>query len=434
MKSLLPGSLDVASLPASGCPARPGRRQPVHTFYGGAHLFRAGLMRKLGALALDSLDRWAPDAASFREAFDLDASVAAQVRDRVAHKLETEPVEDYRIDFEDGFGQRSDVEEDEAAKAAASETAAALVERSLPRGFGIRVKSLTRELASRAFRTLDLFLTTLAGAARRIPHGFVVTLPKLTDPAQASMLVSVLAKMETNAGWEAGTLACELMAETPESILRIEEFLAAAGKRCIAVHFGAYDYTATLGISSAGQRLQHPACEFARAMLLAKVAALGHPLALSDGATNRMPVPLHRGEVLTEEQKAANRAEVHRAWRAHYGNVRHALDTGYPQGWDLHPAQLVARYAAVYADFAEHREEAARRLRNFLDRAAQASLAGSAFDDAATGQGLLNFFLRAIGSGAAETEEVKQLTGLTPGDLERASFPAIVQAWMPNSR
>ena len=73
--------------------------------------------------------------------------------------------------------------------------------------------------------------------------------------------------------------------------------------------------------------------------------------------------------------------------------------------WDrerlsTHPAQIPVRFATCYAFFLEGFAQAADRLRNFIEKAAQATLVGDVFDDAATGQGLLNYFLRALNSGA----------------------------------
>jgi hypothetical protein len=152
---------------------------------------------------------------------------------------------------------------------------------------------------------------------------------------------------------------------------------------------------------------------------------------LSDGSTNVMPVAMHRaapaGAPLTPVQRADNREAVHRAWRIHYEDVRSSLRQGYYQGWDLHPAQLPTRYAAVFAFFLEARDEAALRLRNFVEKAAQATLVGTTFDDAATGQGLLSFFLRGINCGAL-TEAEALATGLTLEDLRGRSFVKILDA------
>src|SRR6185295_12442568 len=83
-------------------------RQPVHVVYGGAHLFKSDTTRKLGALAERALAEYAPDVAAFAGALDIRDDLAATVYQRVVEKLRREPIEDYRIDFEDGFGIRSD--------------------------------------------------------------------------------------------------------------------------------------------------------------------------------------------------------------------------------------------------------------------------------------------------------------------------------------
>jgi hypothetical protein len=140
-----------------------------------------------------------------------------------------------------------------------------------------------------------------------------------------------------------------------------------------------------------------------------------------------MPVGPHRGEQLTAEQQKENRDVVHAAWRLSHHNIRHSLVNGYYQGWDLHPAQLPVRYAACYAFFLEGFTPAAERLRTFVDKAAQATLLGDVFDDAATGQGLLNYFLRALNCGAIDLREAER-TGLRPEELALRSFAKILQA------
>jgi hypothetical protein len=134
------------------------------------------------------------------------------------------------------------------------------------------------------------------------------------------------------------------------------------------------------------------------------------------------------GGTLSAGHAASNRAAVHRAWRLHYGDVRHSLSSGFYQGWDLHPAQLPTRYAAVFSFFLEGLDAAAERLRNFVEKAAQATLVGDVFDDAATGQALLNFFLRAVNCGAVAEDEVLSRTGLTLDELRGRSFVKILAA------
>ncbi|HUP00023.1 MAG TPA: phosphoenolpyruvate kinase [Gemmatimonadota bacterium] len=409
------------------------RRQPVHTVYGGAHLFRADSARKLGELALRTLHGYAPDAPTFAAAIGLADDLAEKVYARVVAKLETEPIEDFRIDFEDGYGYRPDEEEDETAVAAAREVAHGLAAGTLPPFIGIRVKPFTAELGRRGARTLDLFLTTLLDeSGGNLPANFVVTNPKVVVPEQVAALAELFEALEERRALAAGCLRMELMVETPGSILSgpggaaLPGLVAAARGRCVAAHFGVYDYTASLGITARHQDLDHAACDFARHMM--QVGLSGTGIWLSDGATNVLPAPPHRppeGRSLTTEQEVQNRAAVHRGWALHYRHVRHSLRHGYYQGWDLNPGQLPTRYAAVYGFFLESLEAATERLRHFVERAAQATLTGDIFDDAATGQALLNFFLRGLNCGAI-TEEEALATGLTLEELGMRSFPAIL--------
>jgi citrate lyase beta subunit len=409
-------------------------RQPVHTVYGGADLFRADTARRLGDLALGSLETYAPDSASLVSAIGLDEELAGLVRERVVAKLHAEPVEDFRIDFEDGFGNRPDDEEDAAAETAGREVARGLAEGTLSPFVGIRVKPLTAELAPRAARTLDLFLSELLeSSGGKLPEPLFVTIPKVVLPEQVAALANLLDGIEERSEIAPGTVRLEIMVETPGSILGADgscplPALVAAGRgRCAAAHFGVYDYTASLGITAFHQDLDHPACDFARHVM--QVALANSGVWLSDGATNVMPAPPHRaaeGRALTAAQAAENRAAVHHGWALHYRHVRHSLRHGYYQGWDLHPAQLPTRYAAVYAFYLEALAAATERLSRFVERAARATLTGYVFDDAATGQALLNFFLRGLGCGAI-TEDEALATGLSIDELRTRSFLAILR-------
>ena len=418
-------------------PGETGARQPVHTVYGGGHLFRAETAAKLGALARKSLSEFAPDASAFAAAVGLpgDSAFHSLVYERVLEKLHREPVEDYRIDFEDGYGVRPDAEEDAHAAGAAREIARGLRENSLPAFVGIRVKPLTEESKRRSISTLDLFVHTLVretGGA--LPTGLVFTLPKIVAAEQVSHFVHRLADLEAALQLPEGTLRFEIMVETPQMIIDetgrcpLPSVIDAGQGRITAAHFGTYDYSAACGVSAAHQRMQHDACQ--HALRVMQVALAGRGVWLSDGATTSMPVPVHRhdpdGRPLTATEEAENRASVQRGWRLHYDDVRHSLINGFYQGWDLHPSQLPTRYAAVYAFFLEELEGAGARLKAFLGRAAQATLVGNAFDDAATGQGLLNFFVRAINGGAITIGEATACTGLSGEDLRGKSFVQIL--------
>jgi hypothetical protein len=142
-------------------------------------------------------------------------------------------------------------------------------------------------------------------------------------------------------------------------------------------------------------------------------------------------VPRHRaaeGKKLTDAQVRENREAVHAAWRLHYGHVRRSLEGGFYQGWDLHPAQLPTRYAALAAFFLEGLDAASARLKNFVAKAGQATLVGEVFDDAATGQGLLNYFLRAASCGAITESEAVEKSGLSLDELRSRSFVKILAA------
>ena len=391
-------------------------RQPVHPVYGGAQLFKSDTPQKLGVLALRALEQFAPDAATLAGAIGLDKRQAHTIYARVVEKLRREPVEDFRIDFEDGYGNRPDDEEDGHAAAAASAVAAGMANGTLSPFIGIRVKPFTQELMRRGIRTLDIFLTTLLKDAGALPPWFVVTLPKIQLPEQVTMLIDMFDQLEPKLGLAPGSLKMEFMIETTQSILNarggsnLPLFLEAARGRAVAAHFGTYDYTASCNITAAHQRMDHPACDFARHMM--QVAYAGTGLWLSDGATNVMPI----GE----------RDTVHRAWRLHVDHIRHSLINAYYQGWDLNPAQLPTRYAAVYSFFLESLPAATERLRNFIEKAGQATLVGDVFDDAATGQGLLNYFLRGMNCGAI-TEAEALATGLTLDELRGRSFVKILK-------
>ena len=411
-------------------PGEAGQRQPVHTVYGGAHLFKSDTARTLGELALKALGQYGPSATVFADAIGVDPGIAETVFTRVQEKLRREAVEDFRIDFEDGYGNRADAEEDRHASQAAAETAKGLRDGTLSPFIGIRIKTLSSEVAARALRTLDIYLTALLReTSGKLPANFVVTLPKITSPEQVGALIDAFEALEPTLGLPAGSLKMEPMIETTQSILdqdgtsMLPKLLRAARGRMVAAHFGTYDYTASCNITAAYQHMRHPACDFAKQMM--QVAYAGTGIWLSDGATSILPVPIHRGDALTDEQKRDNQRAVHAAWRLHADDIRHSLANGYYQGWDLHPAQLPSRYGAAYGFFLKGLPAASERLKNFVGKAAQATLVGHVFDDAATGQGLLNFFLRGVNCGALLEEEALA-TGLTLEELRSRSFLKIL--------
>jgi citrate lyase beta subunit len=435
-------------------------RQPAHTFYGGAQLFRAETTSRLGQLALESMQVNGRDAVEFAQGVGfikdpaaLAAGAAALTRDfrsdaaalrvknpegwlacavyeRVVQKLEREAVEDFRIDFEDGYGARSDVEEDETAANAARELARALRGGMLPPFIGIRVKSFNEEWAVRGARTLEIFLSELLTATEgQLPEHFVVTLPKVTIAEQPRTLVRLCELLERRHGLPTGRLKLELMVEQTQALIGpdgrcpLPDLIAACEGRCFGAHLGTYDFTASCNLTAAHQTMRHPWCDLAKGMMVLALSGTG--LFLSDGATNVMPIGPHRGNALSAAELEQNRSVVHAAWRLAHDNIRHSLEGGFYQGWDLHPAQLPVRYATTYAFFLQGFTQAAERLSNFIEKAAQATLVGDVFDDAATGQGLLNYFVRAQNCGAISEAELG-LTGLTLDEFQLRSFAKIL--------
>ncbi len=458
---------DANALFKTDYPADSFDRQPVHTVYGGANLFKAGFAAKLGELALKALDTYAPNYHVFARVLGLPGAetlpsnpfeiesltrvlqtnpeqvrevkqaawLAHTVYNRMVKKLSTEPVEDNRIDFEDGYGNRPDAEEDGHAAAAAEEVAKGMSGNLLSPFIGIRIKNFSDECKVRSIRTLDIFLTRLAElTGGRLPENFIVTLPKVVTPTQVATCAKILANLEGRLGFPKNSLRMEIMIETAQSIINMKGentvplLVAAAGGRCRSAIFGTYDYTASINITSTHQTHDHGVCDFARHVLQVSMAGTG--VTISDGATTRMPIGPHKaapGAPLTPQHMDENRAVVHAAWKLHYDNIMHSLRHGYYQGWDLNPGQLPIRYAAVDTFFLSGLQEASARLNAFLGRAAQATLVGNTFDDAATGQGLLNFFLRGLACGAITEQEVLA-TGITLDELRSRSFVHIVHS------
>jgi citrate lyase beta subunit len=386
---------------AARYPGDTGARQPVHTVYVPADQMTPDLPAGWGALALAALEEHAPTGPALAEATGIGPALVGQVLPAVLAKLEREPVEDLRLDFEDGYGPRPPEREDADALGAARALAGALASAAAPTCSGLRIRSLEAATRRRGLRTLDLFLGALL-AETTLPDGFVVTLPKVTDPRQVEAMALVCELLEEAHGL-GPRLRFELQIETPQSILAadgtatVARMLQAAGGRCSGLHYGTYDYSAACGIAAAYQSLDHPAADHAKAVM--QVAAAGTGVRLADGSTNVLPV--------------GDTAAVHAAWRLHARLVRRSLERGYWQGWDLHPAQLPTRYLATYAFFREGLPAAAARLRGYAERTA-----GGVLDEPATAQALAGFVARGLDCGALSGTEVEERTGLDRATID----------------
>jgi citrate lyase beta subunit len=374
-------------------------RQPVHTVYVPADRFTAATVAEHGADALRLLAAHAPDGPALAGAtgLALEAELAETVRRRVAAKLEREPVEDLRIDFEDGYGVRGDEAEDTHANAAG--TVVGRGQAGAP-FVGLRVKSFADGLTRRSLRTLDCFLTALlAETGGSLPPGLRITFPKIVTPAHVAGFSDALGRLERRLDLGEGALRFEVQIETTQSVLApdgraaLPSLIDAAGGRLDAAHIGVFDYSAALGLPPGEQRLDHPALDFARNVT--QVAAAGTGLWLSDGSTNLVP--------------GADTAEqVHAVWRRHAGHVVHSLRHGWEQGWDLHPAHLVSRYAAVYAFLLDGLDDALARLGRWTAQEAAAGV----LDEPATIRTLTRQVRRAVACGAIDAGEAAERSGL----------------------
>ncbi|MFD8086570.1 DUF6986 family protein [Kitasatospora sp. NPDC059722] len=384
-------------------PGDSGTRQPVHTVYVPADAFAADTVRSWGRQALEAFDTHAGTPAELARALGVaDGALLADVHARVRAKLEREPIEDLRIDFEDGYGPRPDAEEDAAAVRAAELVAAAVADGSAPPYIGIRIKCMEAPVRARGIRTLELFLATLL-AGGGLPVGLVLTLPKVTYAAQVTALVRLLEDFERRAGLPAGRIGFEIQIETTQAILgpdgraTVALMIEAAEGRATGLHYGTFDYSASCGVSAAYQSMDHPVADHAKAVM--QVAAAGTGVRLSDGSTNVIPT--------------GSTEQVHAAWKLHHGLVRRSLARAYYQGWDMHPAHLPTRYAAVYAFYREGLEAASARLAAYVAKAG-----GDVMDEPATARALSGYVLRGLDCGAVDPAEVTALTGLDRAQLD----------------
>jgi hypothetical protein len=279
---------------------------------------------------------------------------------------------------------------------AATELASALSSGLAPPFVGIRVKSLEATTRRRGVRTLDIFLSTLA-AETELPDGLVLTLPKVTDPDQVAAFASLCSAWERVNGIKSGRLRFEIQIETPQAIIGTDGQAAVArmidvgAGRVSGLHYGTYDFSAACGVSADYQSMAHPIADHAKAVM--QLAAAGTGVRLSDGSSNILPT--------------GDAAAVVAAWRSHASLVRRSLERAFYQGWDLHPGQLVSRYAATFAFYRQAFPAAADRLHRYL-----AGISSGTLDEPATAQAMAAILVRGVHSGALDPAEVTARSGV----------------------
>ena len=436
-------------------------RRPTTVLYGGANRFHEQTPKKLGRMARAAFERWTPDAIRLahamgfagagafpRDAASIDVllretstskayptlAFAREIHARMLHKLDVEPIEDFRIDFEDGLGPISDDDEDRLATRVGTFAAMCVARGEAPPFFGLRPKAVANAQGpARASQTLHLFFRAYATELSLVdatPHpAMVVTLPKVEDPTEVAIAAAILDAIEAETGL--GPIALEVMVESARGLfddtgaLRVPALIDAGAGRVKGVHFGTYYYSASVGIAAPAQRADHPACELARQLLQAACVPLG--VVVSDGATHEIPLGPHRGEELPAALEEENRVVVEEALRLHASNIHRALHSGIDLGWDLHPTQLLARYAATYAFYRRPLAAMTSRMKGYCDRAAEAALSGAMFDDAASASGVLVFFLRGLDCGALDVAEL-YAAGLNDAVIAARTMAPLVDA------
>lgn len=379
-------------------PGDDGRRQPIHTVYVPGNRYSATLPADWGTAALAA----ANDAGGLEavaalvgasSGIDCEPETLATL---VENKLTAEPIEDLRIDFEDGYGTFDDATEDADVEQAIAALRIALDAGTSTPFVGTRFKCFEAGTRARGLRTLDIFVSGLVDSGG-LPDGLTLTLPKVTSVDQVEAMVVVASALERANGLPAGRIRFEVQVETPQAILGadgrapVAQFIHAGQGRVSSLHYGTYDYSASLGIAAAYQSMEHPAADHAKNVMQLAVAGTG--VHMSDGSTNVLPV----GEP----------ENVAMAWKLHARLVRRHLERGIYQGWDMHPAQLVTRYLATYAFYRGAFAPAATRLRNYVHR-----LDSTVMDEPATARALANVIHRGSVCGALTDDEIESAADL----------------------
>lgn len=373
---------------AQNYPQDAGTRQPIHSVYLPGQKYTPETPAEWGSAALAAVN----EAGGMGHLLQVHGLVqnddeAQLIAEKVEHKLNTEPIEDLRIDFEDGYGNHPDADEDAAVLTAANNLGRAMADGVAPPFVGIRFKAFEPRTRERGLRTLELFVETLA--PHGLPENLILTLPMVTHPAQIEAMVMFLEGLEKKLGLPDGQLTFEIQIETPQAILGIDgrspigPMIAAGQGRISGMPYGTYDYSASVGISAAYQSLEHPSADFAKAVMQASAAGTG--VRLSDGSTNIMPIGAGRDD----------------AWHLHGRLITRSLQRGFYQGWDLHPVQLPSRYAATFAFFRASLEDANARLSAYLGEGA-----AEIMDEPATARALADFLKRGLHCGAFTSDEV----------------------------
>ncbi len=376
-------------------------RTPVHTVYVPADRYDEGTPVQWGRDAVALLEQYAPNADALAAAIDVAPDRVADVYDRVRAKLANDPIEDLRVDFEDGYGRRPDEVEDADLARVLSAYERQRGDGSRPTWWGIRFKAFEAPTRERGIRTLVAFLQrTCEGGV--VPDGLTITLPKVTSVEQVAAMALALTRIESELGLPDHGLGFEIQVETAQAIMAsdgraaVAQMVHASDGRARALVYGTFDYSAGLGVAAPYQALDHPVADHAKAVM--QVAAAQTGVTVSDGSTNVV------------DFSSADAAGA--TWALHMGLVLRSLRSGIYQGWDMCPGHLVSRWVATYLFFREALHPAAARLAAYTNR-----VEGGVMDEPATAKMLASALLRGVHCGAVDAAEVQELAGLSVDQL-----------------
>ena len=308
-------------------PGDDGRRQPVHTVYVPADRYHPDLPAQWGAAAAACVEARRDRGGLAAPPGWIDGSPPRSPLASCA-KLAAEPIEDLRLDFEDGYGPRPDDEEDARRRGDGEPLADAA-----PPGPRRRCRPAVQVLRGadpppRATHPRPV----PRHPARRpaaCPTGWSSRCPRSARSSQVAGHGRRSAGGSRRRRTPRRSLRFEIQVETPQLIIGADgtrPVAAADPRRWRAGHRPALRHLRLQRLAAASPRptrpCDHPAADFAKQV---------------DAGGRRR----HRGAPVRRlHQRAAGRrpAQVHAAWRLHAGLVRRALERGFYQGWDLHPA------------------------------------------------------------------------------------------------
>lgn len=384
--------------------------QPIHVVYGGAQLFKESTLQNLPLKAREYFAQYVADAQSLRQLLGESWSEeeSQKIYATVNRKLTERAIEDFRIDFEDGYGVRDDSDEDADAVRCAHIVANyhnQLAAQDEAIAVGFRVKPLGQGTYKRSLKTLFLILNSYAQSRQNRHdqrHQLMITLPKVESALQVALVQDILAAAEHEYGLPHGFFQMEALIENCEAFMsvlhgrsQLLEIVHAAKGRMAGLHFGVYDFNAALGIAPSCQDLHNDASSAAKFLMQLAVGNCEN-VGLSDGVINVIPV----------RRDGQSDSDFVDACRFNYLKMKKSVEAGFYQSWDIHPSQVWLRMTAMTEFVLRSLPDTIDRLITFHRAAQRAVKTGQVFDDRASVLGLVKFVKLAVASRIVKRDEL----------------------------